>query len=281
MVEFQNTLTIGIAVGIGCVVVLASAFFWFRAPDYRHTRGAIMPQTRISWLDFSLTVWAFLFLFLALSMIAQEWLLPEETVSHIHEHEDVTWPVILFGFVIQITFVVILMGIKVSFSMDYLPEASERKRWMESALRGLETLVRYFPLLWLISFLWIGLLELLGDDLSTQEAVNLLFEIQDPLKLSAVLLVSAVGAPLLEELFFRGFILRVLMEKIPFWTANIGTSLLFAALHFNLPSLVPIFVLSLIMGHLLRRTGDVRCSVFMHMGFNVYSILFILLDRFA
>jgi membrane protease YdiL (CAAX protease family) len=283
MVEFENTLTITIAIIVAALILLGSALSWYRGGAYRKAIWPAMPEFRISWLDFSLSIWALFFLFVALSMIAQKWLLPPGALDQMHHVGDLSWRVIFYGFVIQITFVVILLGIKISFALDFLPDRNLEgtRSTAASLMAGAEMLLRYFPLLWVVSFAWVEILKWVGADLSMQEAVSLLVQVEHPAKLAVVILTSILIAPILEELLFRGFILRVLSDKMTFWVANTLTSAFFAVMHFNLPSLFPIFTLSFLLGLLVRRTGDIRTAISMHACFNSYSVIFILIERYS
>jgi len=83
----------------------------------------------------------------------------------------------------------------------------------------------------------------------------------------------------LEELFFRGIVLRFLHGKIS-TTLSIGFSaLLFSMLHFNLQAFIPIFILGLLLGISYTRTGDIRAPIVMHMLFNGHTLLLISADK--
>jgi len=59
--------------------------------------------------------------------------------------------------------------------------------------------------------------------------------------------IALIVAPFVEEIFFRGFILQTLAKRIsPFWGVVL-TSLIFAAVHFEFQSIMPLLILSFIL----------------------------------
>lgn len=87
---------------------------------------------------------------------------------------------------------------------------------------------------------------------------------------------AVVLAPVFEEFFFRGHLQTALTALLPRrWMAIVLTSFLFAAMHgpWMIP---PIFVLSLIVGYVYERTGNLWVAIAMHVGFNATSTLMFL-----
>ncbi len=101
--------------------------------------------------------------------------------------------------------------------------------------------------------------------------------------IEVVLLGLAVGilAPVVEELLFRGMLLRALMRRTtPAW-AIFGSSLIFAVIHvvgdFGAGYVVPaLLLLGLVSGYEAVRTGNLARSMLLHIGFNLLSTIFIL-----
>ncbi len=62
------------------------------------------------------------------------------------------------------------------------------------------------------------------------------------------------------------------------WVANVLASLLFAGLHApQWPAPIPLFLMSLVLGELYRRTGSLVAPIALHMAFNGLSITVLLL----
>jgi membrane protease YdiL (CAAX protease family) len=79
-----------------------------------------------------------------------------------------------------------------------------------------------------------------------------------------VVFAGGILGPIAEELYFRGFVFRSYRRSRGPLVAYGVTSLLFAALHLNLPALLPILVLSLILCYAYDRTGSIVPGVVGH-----------------
>jgi membrane protease YdiL (CAAX protease family) len=88
-----------------------------------------------------------------------------------------------------------------------------------------------------------------------------------------------VGAPLVEELFFRGLVLRAIQSRYSDWLAVVGSAVLFALVHFQLVQLPALLLFGLIVGYLALRTRRLGMSIFAHAGFNATTIVYLLASR--
>lgn len=89
----------------------------------------------------------------------------------------------------------------------------------------------------------------------------------------ALFLLFAVVAPVVEELFYRGLLLRSLERSLPRGWALGVSALVFGAVHFELLLLPGLFVAGLIFGWLVQRAGRLGPGIFAHIGFNALTIL--------
>lgn len=120
----------------------------------------------------------------------------------------------------------------------------------------------------------IAALNILYNVITKHEVLNVEF--------SFAYLNIAITAPLLEEIMFRGFILNMLKKELPFYIANIITSVFFLILHIpgwffmgvlktNLLNytFVSIFFLSLIFGYAYKKGNSVKASILVHFLNNI------------
>lgn len=77
--------------------------------------------------------------------------------------------------------------------------------------------------------------------------------------------VTIVSGPIIEEIFFRGFLLRSLSDKIGLLAASLLSALLFAFMHFQFEVFVPIFILGLIINQLVIKTNSLYPAIAFHM----------------
>jgi membrane protease YdiL (CAAX protease family) len=101
--------------------------------------------------------------------------------------------------------------------------------------------------------------------------------------LAVLVVFVVVGAPVVEELFFRGLVLRSLERRFGRTPAIIGTSVLFGLAH---PQSLPAGALALVMTSLAAfgvvlavlatRTGRLGPGIFAHAAFNAWTVVFLL-----
>jgi uncharacterized protein len=85
--------------------------------------------------------------------------------------------------------------------------------------------------------------------------------------------VAIVLAPLGEEVLFRGILFPTIKRygfpRIALW----GTSLLFAAIHLNLLTFVPLFLFAMLLALLYQHTGNLLAPITAHAMFNVLNFV--------
>ncbi|NJD64470.1 MAG: CPBP family intramembrane metalloprotease [Chloroflexi bacterium] len=98
---------------------------------------------------------------------------------------------------------------------------------------------------------------------------------RDDLTLSIAAVVTVVGAPLSEELFFRGLVFSGLL-KWGFWPAATASGLMFAAVHFDPGSIVPFFMIGVTLSWVYYRRRSLWDAIVLHLLFNMTSLVFML-----
>lgn len=93
-------------------------------------------------------------------------------------------------------------------------------------------------------------------------------------------LLVGIIAPVVEELFYRGLLLRSLQKRgaAP-WAAVLVSSLVFAAMHMQVLQFPGLLVFGLVSGTLAVRTGRLGPSVFAHIGFNMATVVLLYAGR--
>ena len=117
-----------------------------------------------------------------------------------------------------------------------------------------------------------------------QEIPNFMMNISYPTDVSKVLLVLGVAffAPVLEEVIFRGFLLKGLTNSfIGVWGAIIISSFVWASVHFQyeLVYLVMIFVTGLVFGYAKVKTNSLFIPILMHVLFNLVAMVELYLEK--
>jgi len=164
------------------------------------------------------------------------------------------------------------------------PDADDREHIMLDR-HGLLRLVGLFAassaLLTIGTLLWsgfAGIAEAQGQRLpgEVQELVTLIANWSGPAWPLGVLFASVtVGAPLLEEIGFRGILYPALREAIPRGWAIALTGLLFGMLHGNLSALIPLSVMGAWLCQVRDRYGLGTC-ILIHALSNAWTIFWLI-----
>ncbi len=128
--------------------------------------------------------------------------------------------------------------------------------------------VVYFPL----EALWP---ETFSQDRLTENAQDLVDRAGGA---STLLLVAVVviGAPVVEELFYRGLLQRSLAARFNEGAVLVAVAAIFAAAHFRPVEFPGLFVFGLILGFAALRTRRLGPAITIHIGFNLTGLLLVL-----
>jgi membrane protease YdiL (CAAX protease family) len=78
-----------------------------------------------------------------------------------------------------------------------------------------------------------------------------------------------VFAPVVEEMLFRGILFPLLKKIGPSSFAYLMSALLFAVIHINLVTFIPLFFLGLVLAWLVERTDNLLAPITAHAVFNL------------
>ena len=85
--------------------------------------------------------------------------------------------------------------------------------------------------------------------------------------------------PVIEELFFRGFLLTFLKNYTSTWLAIVLSAGVFAFAHLNLGAVLPLWLLGIILGVAYEHTGSLVLPMGIHACFNLATALSLLMDK--
>lgn len=124
----------------------------------------------------------------------------------------------------------------------------------------------------IVAGVWGLALQSLGVELPGQDLDPTRLLPADPLGVIVLVMIACVLAPVTEEIVFRGVLLPTISAKWGHLWGNAVTSLVFSAVHVFLYAIPPIFVLSLGLGSLARRSGSITPSILAHSLFNLVAL---------
>ena len=153
-----------------------------------------------------------------------------------------------------------------------------RNALFRAIMLGVITIIVFLPLGSVLQHFSVSLLEYLGIKAAAQQAVQVLHGIGQGAGLVAFALVTVVIAPLGEELLFRGVLYPSVkyagFPKLALW----GSSILFAAIHLNLATFLPLLLLALLLVWLYEQTDNLIAPLAAHALFNAINLLLFIIN---
>jgi len=138
----------------------------------------------------------------------------------------------------------------------------------------------------LVPLVYWPIFKLLGHSENVSKvAEQMTSKVHGPADTVLIFVLVAVGAPLAEELFFRGLTQRSLLKlrddsphpllrlsaRLNPWSAVVVTAAFFAATHFQLLQFPGLFAFGIVLGVLAWRTGRLGPSIWAHLTFNALA----------
>ena len=113
---------------------------------------------------------------------------------------------------------------------------------------------------------WLGL-DILVPDQGLEEIAAL-----DGAAMLPTFAIVGLLAPFAEEVFFRGFLLAALVSMIGGLRGALASSAIFSVAHLNVGTLVPIFVMGMLLAWLYLRTGSIWPPFVAHAAQNLIAL---------
>lgn len=147
-----------------------------------------------------------------------------------------------------------------------------RFRWVDVTGLGVGALgnLVLIPLVYLpLDAMWPATFN---DDRLNENARDLVDRASGSSTLLLVLIV-VIGAPVVEELFYRGLLQRSLAARFNDGAVVVAVALIFAVFHFRPIEIPGLFVIGLVFGAASLRTGRLGTAIMIHVGFNATGLL--------
>ena len=117
------------------------------------------------------------------------------------------------------------------------------------------------------------LLTLLGVDTQGEEVMKAFAGLDSPVWL---VLTGVIIAPLVEEIFFRGFLFQGFRQRYGWIAALLLSSGIFAAAHLDPVSFIPTFVLGAVLGYVYHRSNSLWPNIILHFLNNGFAMCVLL-----
>lgn len=132
-----------------------------------------------------------------------------------------------------------------------------------------------------LPLLYLPLLELLGKSTSDLEgpARSMTDRADGPLGVALLVLIVGIGAPIVEEVFYRGLFLSALERAMSPLAALALSSVVFGAVHLQPLQFPALVMFGAVAALLVQRTGRLGPAVAAHVGFNMTTVVVLLASR--
>jgi membrane protease YdiL (CAAX protease family) len=182
---------------------------------------------------------------------------------------------VVFHWAILVTVAILLRWRGMSWRRAF---GIHRRRWLRNARAGLVAYLVMMPVVVLLMLLYHTVLRSLGVDAGMQDVARIINEEASLPGRIYLMFLGVILAPIAEELLFRGVCFPVLARRFGVLASMIVVSVTFALVHFHLPSILPLFVVSFALCLAYLHTNSLVVPIVMHMAFNgVHLILLELL----
>jgi CAAX protease family protein len=123
----------------------------------------------------------------------------------------------------------------------------------------------------------------LNPDAQNQQLLTDLKDNRDVGTVALFVVGAVILAPIVEELLFRGVLLRALLRKVQPITAVLLSAVIFSLVHYigdpnTLPFLPALTALGAVLAVVAIRSGDLSTPIFIHAGFNLTTTILFLVS---
>ena len=243
-----------------------------------------LPNWNLPWIDFLLLIFTiFIFTLLAQKMVG---LFMPELEGDASEHltpQIALLSILSMHLPIGLGFICFQRFYLKKQALVLNPIASRIKTALSSAGRYF---LQLLPLIWILSILWnicLGELQKLNliDDFPVQPLIELLVQDMSAYYFLSLALSGIILAPIVEEVIFRGCLYRFLKSRMTLLSAQWVSAFIFALLHGNLHSFLPLLFIGLILARLYESSGSIYQSIAFHGFFNGTTFLFLALLKYS
>ena len=151
----------------------------------------------------------------------------------------------------------------------------DRLEVQKAVVLGVALLISALPIIFASNALVSAWLKT-NQQTDAQEIIQIFEGANSPAQRIPIILLAVVGAPLAEELVFRGYLYGVLKKYFGALASMVFTAVLFALIHAHIPSLLPLFLLACVFTIAYESSGCLLVPMTMHATFNAVNLLGVL-----
>lgn len=153
------------------------------------------------------------------------------------------------------------------------------KNFLKNIFYGVVGYISLAPILILILVITMIIINITKYVPPRQPVVELFLKEKAPSFLAYTSFFAAIFGPIIEELFFRGFMYGALKKYIGVFWSMVITAAIFAALHTHIVGFAPIMALGLLLAYLYEKTGTLVSSITVHITHNLSMVFLVFLVK--
>jgi membrane protease YdiL (CAAX protease family) len=147
--------------------------------------------------------------------------------------------------------------------------------WSDAVVGGLAGVVGQFAIFWLV-YLPMSLLTDVTPDEFSEPAQNMADKAGGAVGVILLVLIVGIGAPIVEEIFYRGLLQRSLVRRVGVPWGIAVSSMLFGAAHFQWLQFPALALAGALFGVLAHRAGRLGPAIAAHIVFNMTAVVTLL-----
>jgi len=197
------------------------------------------------------------------------------------------WLAVLGVVLLQVPLFTTFYGLRKFYPNSFAGRLSTQSVSVRQAvMQVVPAFIRYLPMIWIVSFTWSGFLNILQrfnliEAFPPQELIQIFHRGGSPAAITALVICAIVLAPIVEEIIFRGGIYSFLKSQAtPVW-AQLISATLFALMHGNLLSFLPLMLIGMLLARIYERSGNIVVPICFHACFNGFNLLILCIMHYA
>ncbi|MCC5847296.1 MAG: CPBP family intramembrane metalloprotease [Verrucomicrobia bacterium] len=279
-------LPIGALIAMGLVLTFGClGWIWIFSATEKHRRKLRDGMAWLDWRPLPMGIVFFFFTTIALGMLLN--LVGIYLLAHFSRadrfadlHPLGLLIVSTFSMHVLLTVVLLWVTRTQSISLHEVP-ACRGSHLLTKLPQGFAGYLLAFPLVILGGILTQALLPRFGFHLEPQDLVQDLGRFESLPQKMTLFFFAVFLVPFCEELVFRGYLFPWISQRTGFWGGLVLHSLLFAWVHMNAASFLPLFALSCVLGISYVYTKSLMTAFWMHAIFNAMTLVNFFLSQGA
>jgi membrane protease YdiL (CAAX protease family) len=192
-------------------------------------------------------------------------------LATLHDVYVISWPLVIAQLTVYVASIAILAGALPALARRPLSALGIRApRWSDLAW-GIGGAVSMLIAASVVAVVEESVFHLKADEVQ----VHLLRQAHGSL-LAGFAFIACVGAPVFEELTFRGFVFNALLRYMPASVAVVVSAAVFGLAHFapgNAGAIVPLIAGGAVLAFVYYRSGSLVASMVTHSLFNAFTVV--------